>query len=186
MPAPEHDGRMISLSGQPVATRSGGAIAPAVAAIRLLMLTGCRKSEILTLRWDDMALGEAEQRLADSKTGARVVSLSQPAVKLLASLPCLPGNPWSFRQEAGTHLSKLDDAWAAVRSRAGLHDVRLHDLRHSFASRALMLGENLPMIGRLLGHRKVETTARYAHLAFESVREAAERIAEEHCVRHSG
>ena len=134
MPAPEPGGSMIGLSGQPVATRSGGATAPAVAAIRLLMLTGCRKSEILTLRWENVALDEAELRLADSKTGARVVSLSQPAVKLLASLPCLPGNPWVIPgRKPGTHLSKLDDAWAAVRSRAGLHDVRLHDLRRSCA-----------------------------------------------------
>ncbi len=157
----------------------GGATAPAVAAIRLLMLTGCRKSEILTLRWEDVALDEAELRLPDTKTGARVVSLSSPAVKLLAGLPRLPGNPWVIPgKKPGTHLRKLDDAWTAVRARAGLHDVRLHDLRHSYASRALALGENLPMIGKLLGHARIETTARYAHLARDSVRETAERIAE--------
>ncbi len=80
----------------------GGASAPAVAAIRLLILTGCRKSEILTLRWEDVALGEAELRLHDTKTGARAVSLSPAAVKLLAGLPRLPGYPWVItRQEAG-------------------------------------------------------------------------------------
>ena len=157
----------------------GGASAAAVAAIRLLMLTGCRKSEILTLRWEDVRLDEAELRLADSKTGARVVSLSPPAVKLLAGLPRLPGDPWVIPgRKPGTHLRKIDDAWKAIRSRAGLHDVRLHDLRHSFASRALALGEGLPMIGKLLGHARIETTSRYAHLARDSVREAAESIAE--------
>ncbi len=83
----------------------GGASAPAVAAFRLLMLTGCRKSEILTLRWEDVALDEAELRLADSKTGARLVSLSPPAVKLLAGLPRLPGNPWVIPgKKPGMHL----------------------------------------------------------------------------------
>ncbi|MDE0332934.1 MAG: tyrosine-type recombinase/integrase [Nitrospinae bacterium] len=150
----------------------------AVAAIRLLILTGCRKSEILTLRWEEVALDQAELRLSDSKTGARVVSLSEPAVKLLAGLPRLPGVPWVIPgRKPGAHLSKLDDAWQSVRSRADLHDVRLHDLRHSFASRALALGEGLPMIGKLLGHARIETTSRYAHLARDSVRASAERVA---------
>ncbi|MYA97287.1 MAG: tyrosine-type recombinase/integrase [Nitrospinae bacterium] len=157
----------------------GRASSSAVAAIRLLILTGCRKSEILSLRWEEVALDQAELRLADSKTGARVVSLSEPAVKLLAGLPRLPGNPWVLPgRKPGTHLRKLDDAWQAVRTRAGLEGVRLHDLRHSFASRALALGEGLPMIGKLLGHARIETTSRYAHLARDSVRASAERVAE--------
>ena len=156
----------------------GRASASAVAAIRLLLLTGCRKSEILGLRWEEVALDEAELRLSDTKTGARVVSLSGPAVKLLAALPRLPGVPWVIPgRKPGAHLRKLDDAWQAVRSRAGLHDVRLHDLRHSFASRALALGEGLSMIGKLLGHARIETTSRYAHLARDSVRASAERVA---------
>ncbi len=156
----------------------GRASASAVAAIRLLVLTGCRKSEILTLRWEEVALDEAELRLSDSKTGARVVSLSEPAVKLLAGLPRLPGVPWVIPgRKPGTHLRKLDDAWQAVRESAGLHGVRLHDLRHSFASRALALGEGLSVIGKLLGHARIETTSRYAHLARDSVRESAERVA---------
>ena len=121
------------------------------------------------------------KRNSGSQTPRRTrgwVSLSQPAVKLLATLPRLPGNPWVIPgRKPGTHLSKLDDAWAAVRSRAGLHDVRLHDLRHSYALRALALVEGLPMIGRLLGHKQIETTARYAHLARDSAQEAAERVA---------
>ena len=113
----------------------GGASAPAVAAIRLLMLTGCRKSEILTLRWEDVALGEAELRLHDTKTGARAVSLSPAAVKLLAGLPRLPGYPWVIPgKRPGGRLSSLDYVWRIIREQAGLEDVRIHDLRHSCAT----------------------------------------------------
>ena len=157
----------------------GGASAPAVAAIRLLMLTGCRKNEILTLRWEDVALDENELRLPDAKTGPRVVPLSPLAVKLLSGLPQAPGNSWVIPgRKPGTPLSNMDRAWTVIRARAGLDDVRIHDLRHSFASRALALGESLPMIGKLLGHSQVETAARYAHLARDSVHGAADRIAD--------
>ena len=156
----------------------GGTSAPSVAAIRLLALTGCRRSEILSLRWEDVAPGEAELRLPDAKTGARVVPLPPRAVELLASLPRIEGNPWVIPgRKPGTHLRQIDDAWRVVRARAGLEGVRIHDLRHSYASRALALGESLPMIGCLLGHRQIETTARYAHLARDSAQEAAERVA---------
>ena len=157
----------------------GGISASAVAALRLLMLTGCRKSEILTLRWEHVALEARELRLPDSKTGARVVPLSPSAVGVLRALPRSPGNPWVIPgRQPGSHLRTLDDAWEVIRARAALQGVRIHDLRHSFASRALALGESLPMIGKLLGHRQVETTARYAHLARDSVHESAARIAE--------
>ena len=156
----------------------GGASAPAVAAIRLLTLTGCRKSEILTLRWKEVAPDEAELRLPDAKTGARVVPLPPRAVELLAGLPREPGNPWVIPgRKPGTHLRQIDDAWKIIRERAGLKGVRIHDLRHSYASRALALGEGLPMIGRLSDHARIETTARYAHLARDSAQEAAERVA---------
>ena len=157
----------------------GGASGSAVTALRLLMLTGCRKSEILTLRWEDVALDENELRLPDAKTGSRVVPLSPSAMKLLAGLQRIEGNPWVIPgRKPGAHLSDLNDAWQVIRARAGLEDVRIHDLRHSYASRALALGESLPMIGKLLGHSQVETTARYAHLARDSVQEAAVRIAD--------
>ncbi len=156
----------------------GGASACAVAAIRLLTLTGCRKSEVLGLRWEDVALGESELRLADSKTGARVVSLPPAAAGLLAALPRLPGNPWVFPgRKPGARLSGLDHVWRKVLVRAELDDVRIHDLRHSYASRALALGEGLSVIAKLLGHSHIQTTARYAHLARDTVREAAERVA---------
>ena len=151
----------------------------AVAAIRLLMLTGCRKNEILTLRWENVDLDAGALRLADAKTGPRTVPLSSAAARLLAGLPRGPGdNPWVVPgRKPGARRRDIDGAWRTVRARAGLDDVRLHDLRHSYASRALALGVNLPTIGRLLGHSRIEATARYAHLARDSVREAAARIA---------
>ena len=159
--------------------RGGGASAPAVAALRLLMLTGCRKEEILALKWDDIDLKTRELRLADGKTGARTVSLAPEAVRVLEGIARMTGVPWVIGgKRAGTRMCKLDDAWLRIRAKAKLEDVRIHDLRHSYASRALALGESLPMIGRLLGHREIETTARYAHLARESVHEAAARVAE--------
>ena len=151
----------------------------AVAAIRLLMLTGCRRNEILTLRWEDVDPAANELYLRDSKTGARTLSLSPEAGKVLSELPRIPDNPFVIAGRLkGTHMRNVNGPWTIIRKRAGLEDVRLHDLRHSFASRALALGESLPMIGKLLGHSQIETTARYAHLARESVHESAARIAD--------
>lgn len=156
----------------------GKVSAHAAAAIRLLMLTGCRCNEILTLQWKDVNLEGNEIRLRDSKTGPRAVPLSAAAVKVLADLPRVPDNPWVIAGRVkGTHMKNLNAPWGVVRVRADMEEVRIHDLRHSFASRALALGESLPMIGKLLGHRRAQTTARYAHLARESVKEAAARIA---------
>ena len=150
----------------------------AAAALRLLMLTGCRSSEIMTLRWEDVFLATHEIRLPDSKTGPRTVPLSPAAAKVFADLPRPTGNPWVIAgRNPGTRLAHIAYYWYRVRERAGLDDVRIHDLRHSFASRALALGEPLPMIGRLLGHTKIQTTARYAHLARDSIRQSAARVA---------
>lgn len=149
----------------------------AAAALRLLMLTGCRRNEILTLRWEHVDLEHNELRLHNTKTGARAVPLSPTARQVLTALPRQNDNPWVFPgREPGTRIASLNTSWLLVRKEAGLEDVRLHDLRHSFASRALALGESLPMIGKLLGHRQVQTTARYAHLARHSVKAAARRI----------
>ena len=99
-------------------------------------------------------LDAAEIHLADGKTGARTVHLSQSAARVLAALPRTPGNPWFIPgNKPGRHMTDIDAAWETIRARAGLRDVRIHDIRHSFASRALALGEGLPIIGRLLGHR---------------------------------
>ena len=151
----------------------------AVTAIRLLMLTGCRLGEVQTLRWENVDLEAGELRLPDSKTGARMVPLSRAAAGVLAALPRDPDNPWVIAgRKPGAHLTDLQHPWRRIRARAGLDDVRIHDLRHSFASRALALGESLPMIGKLLGHTQVQTTARYAHLARDSVKASASKIAD--------
>ena len=162
------------------AVDSASASPIAVAAIRLLMLTGCRKSEILTLRWTDVDLEAGELHLADAKAGPRAVQLPPTAVRLLEALPRREGCRWVFPgedREGRFSGGGLDHVWQTVRTNAKLEDVRLHDLRHSFASRALALGETLPVIGKLLGHNDIETTARYAHLARDSIHEAADRIA---------
>ena len=116
-----------------------GASLGAIAAIRLLMLTGCRRNEILSLRWEDVDLDARELTLADAKTGPRTVPLSPSAVGVLAGLPRSPDNPWVLPgRKPGTHLSDIDGAWDAIRIRAGLVDVRMHDLRHSCAVRLLL------------------------------------------------
>ena len=141
------------------------------------MLTGCRRNEILTLRWEHIDLEHDELRLRDAKTGARAVPLSPTARQILTGLPRQADDPWVFPgREPGTRMANLNASWQVVRKEAELEDLRIHDLRHSFASRALALGESLPMIGKLLGHRQVQTTARYAHLARHSVKAAARRI----------
>ena len=130
------------------------------------------------LRWEDVDLDAGELNLADTKTGARTLTLSTEALKVLADLPRVAGNPWVIASRPpGERLSNISKQWDRVRKRAGLEDVRLHDLRHSWASRALALGESLPVIGRLLCHTQMETTARYAHLARDSMHEAAALIA---------
>ena len=150
---------------------------PAIAAIRLLMLTGCRRDEILTLRWDDVDRVAGELRLRDGKTGPRMVPLTPELEAVLAGIPRIRGNPWVIAGHGpGERLKHINHIWHRLRARAKLEDVRLHDLRHSYASRALALGENLTVIGRLLGHSKLGSTARYAHLVRDSERQAAAKI----------
>ena len=161
------------------AETSKGVSANAVAAMRLLLLTGCRKREVLNLRWDEVDLDAGELRLGDSKIGPRTIVLSPEAVAVLSRIPRVEDNPHVIPGRVpGKPLRNLNGPWAIVCARAGLEDMRIHDLRHSYASRALALGESLPMIGRLLGHAEVETTARYAHLAEDSVRDAAVRVSD--------
>ena len=150
-------------------------------AVRMLMLTGCRRNEILALRWEEVDFERGELRLADSKTGPRTVPLSPAAGRILrqrSKRRCVRDGPWVFPGRApGSQLRDVGVQWRKLRTWADLGDLRLHDLRHSFASRALALGESLPAIGRLLGHTEVQTTARYAHLAVDSVKAAAARVA---------
>ena len=158
--------------------RDGSETPSAIAAIRLLMLTGCRLSEIQKLRWEHVDLDAGELRLPDTKTGAKVVHLGDPAIAVLRGLDRQDDNPWVITgRKPGSHLTDLQHPWRRIRARAGLDDVRIHDLRHSFASGGLLVGEGLPMIGKLLGHTQVQTTARYAHLANDPLKAAANRIA---------
>lgn len=159
----------------------------AVAALRLLILTGCRRDEILTLRWDDVDLAAGELRLRDSKTGPRNVALTSAVKTVLGGIPRLPGNPWVIvGARSGRRLMTLKSTWRRVRQKADLGDMRLHDLRHSYASRALAVGENLPMIGSLLNHAQTATTARYAHLMQDAERAAAARVGAEIATRLHG
>lgn len=151
----------------------------AILAARLLIFTGCRLNEIMTLQWSDVDLAERALRLPDSKSGAKVVHLGQPAVDLLRDAKRIDANPWVITGSLpGKRLSDLQPFWQRVRARAGVKDVRIHDLRHTFASTAVASGQGLPMIGKLLGHTQVQTTARYAHLAAEPVRLAADAVAQ--------
>lgn len=147
----------------------------AVNAIRLLVLTGCRLGEIQTLKWEYVKPGFLA--LPDSKTGAKRVPIGKDASDVLAGIKRVSGNPYVIAGKVeGQYLTDLQQPWQRIRARAGLGDVRIHDLRHSFASGALHLGEGLPMIGKLLGHSQVQTTARYAHLAQGPATAAADRI----------
>ena len=195
----------------------------AIAAIRLLIFTGCRLNEIMTLKWEYADFEARCLRLPDSKTGARLVHLGAPALEVLSGLERRSDNPWVIcGRKASARRTDLQPPWQRFRRRAtvrlwaraqgsaaadlvhrlerrfdreptydeclaaakkqgldlstGFVDVRIHDLRHSFASGAVALGESLPMIGKLLGHTQVQTTARYAHLAADPVKAAAERV----------
>jgi integrase len=150
----------------------------AVAAIRLLCLTGCREGEILGLRWEDVDLERGFLRLDDTKTGRSIRPLGAPAAEILAALPRAEGSPYVLPGEKpGTHLVELKRVWAAVRHAAKLGDVRIHDLRHSFASVPAIGGESLLVIRSLLGHADVKTTQRYAHLGDDPVKASADRTA---------
>ena len=147
----------------------------AVAIIRLLLLTGCRKSEIVTLKW--RFYREGKLFLPDSKTGPRTVWLSSAAREVLDGLP--RKSVWGFpspRTDSCLNAVTVGRIWHCVRTEADLSDVRLHDLRHSYASMALAQGETVLTIGRLLGHRDPATTLKYTHLADSMVRQAADTV----------
>ena len=165
----------------------GDISAPAAAALRLLILTGCRRDEILTLRWDDVDLHARELRLRDSKSGPCMVALTSAVETVLDGIRRIRGNPWVIAGEApGSRLKTLKTTWRRVKLRAGLKDVRLHDLRHSYATRALSLGESLTMIGKLLNHTQMQSTARYAHIMVDAEKAAAARVGDSIAAHVSG
>ncbi|MCR9088796.1 MAG: site-specific integrase [Rhodobacteraceae bacterium] len=149
----------------------------AIAAIRLLILTGARTSEILGLQWDWVDFESNVAVLPDSKTGRRTLYLSSEAMAVLTQIPRLEDNPFVIAgSKAGRALVNLKRPWTILRATAGLQDVRLHDLRHSYASVAAAAGMSLPQIGALLGHNSPQTTARYAHLADSVQHQSAAEI----------
>ena len=151
-----------------------------VAAIGLLVLTGARLIEILTLRWEYVDLENEVLRLPDSKTGAKPIYLNAAAINLLRTMPRMAGNPYVIAgKNPGARLINLQKPWRRIRAKANLADVRIHDLRHSFASVAAGTGMSLPMIGKLLGHSQPVTTARYAHLAVDPILAASNLIGAE-------
>lgn len=152
----------------------------AVAAIRLLAFTGCRLSEILTLRWDHVDFERALLRLPESKTGAKIVYLSAPALEVLVAITPIEDNPYIIvGRRPGLHLIDLQRPWQRIRGEARLKGVRIHDLRHSYASVGAGVGLSLPIIGKMLGHTQAVTTERYAHLAADPLKTAVERVGAE-------
>ena len=170
---------MASLGDALTAIEAEGRHKLAVNIIRLLALTGARRNEIARLRWSEVDAGRSALRLEDSKTGRKVIPLGAAALALLISIPKSNG-VYVFPDPADPEkpFPGLFYAWSCIRDRAGLTGVRIHDLRHSFASAGLATGQGLVLIGKLLGHQQVSTTARYAHLADDPVKAAADRISE--------
>lgn len=148
-------------------------------AIKLLLLTGCRLTEILTLKWDYIDLKNHRINFPDSKTGKKTVYISPLVIELLEKIQKVENNDYVVTGTiAGRHLVNIQKPLRRIRKLAGLDDVRIHDLRHSFASIGAASGLSLPIIGALLGHSQTQTTARYAHLIGDPLKKAASVINE--------
>ncbi len=158
----------------------------AIAALRFIILTGCRRGEALGLRWEHLDLERGFAMLPDSKTGSKVLVLNAPARELVAGLEC--ESDWVFpgRDNDEPLSTGITRIWYRIRARAGFDDVRIHDLRHSFASVGAAGGVSLQVLGKLLGHTQVVTTQRYAHLADDPLRQATERIGSKIAAAMSG
>lgn len=158
-----------------MALEAMGQVSPMpAAAIRLLLLTGARLDEILSLKWAYLDLDSNLANLPDSKTGFKVLHLPLPAVEILRALPKFDTEYVFPSDSQSGHLSSIRKPWATVCAHAGLSGWRIHDMRHAFASAAVNSGASLPMIGALLGHKNSSTTARYAHVAVNPAHKIAE------------
>ena len=150
-----------------------------IALFRLLLFTGARLSEILTLQWTWIDFERGVARLPDSKTGAKNLPISAPALAILQALPRQSGNPHVLPgDKPDSHFVGAQKPWQRLRKAAGLEGVRLHDLRHAFASIAVASGDSLFIVGKVLGHRQASTTERYSHLQPDPVRAVADRNAQ--------
>lgn len=151
----------------------------AIALIRLLIFSGARLQEVLTMRWADIDEARGIARLPDSKTGAKNIFLPAPALEVISKLPRIDNNPYVLPGDRdGNHFNGPQKAWQRIRALAKLDDVRLHDLRHAHASIAVAGGESLYVVGKVLGHSQTKTTERYAHLSIDPVLAAADRTAQ--------
>ena len=147
----------------------------AITAFKLLILTGCRLGEIRTLKWDYIKGNRVE--FPDTKTGFKRLPLNAEAMQILRDTPKLDNNDYVIcGAVAGKPIVNLQKSWRRIRARAGLEDVRIHDLRHTFASHAVMGGTPLAVVSKLLGHSQIATTMRYAHLADKELLQASEGI----------
>jgi integrase len=169
-------GELAKVGAALATTEATGVNPAAVAIIRLLAFTGARKSEIAGLKWSEVDVERGYLRLGDSKTGAKVIPIGAPACEVLTGYPAT-GSAYVFPAARGdSHFQGVEKVWRTVRAAAGFPNLRLHDLRHSFASVGLARGDALAVIGAILGHADVKTTSRYAHLADDPVKVAADAI----------
>lgn len=150
-----------------------------LAAIRMLIYTGCRLSEILNLQWIDVFLDAGYLHLKDSKTGERKIPLNDSAKAVLHRLRPEKDNPYVFvGDKPGACLTTLTRAWYKIRKLSNLQEVRIHDLRHTFASLAIKQGVDLYTVSKLLGHKNIHTTTRYAHLEIKQLITATNKVDE--------
>lgn len=142
-----------------------------VAIIRLLLFTGARVGEIRDLQWEWVK--PPRLALPDSKTGAKIIWLNSQALAILDAVKKRDGCPFVFPNRSGRAPISIENWWIKFRRACAMPDVRIHDLRHSFASTAIMDNVPLATIGKLLGHLLTETTAKYAHLSDDVIADAA-------------
>jgi integrase len=163
-----------------VFAKENGAHTSGIGIIRMLALSGARKGEIENLIWDEVDLKTGFLRLKSSKTGAKIIPISGPMRDILVEQMARKRDQWVFPDSSGVGpFQGTPKLWTHIRAKAGLTDVRLHDLRHSAASFGLAGGLGLEVIGKLLGHRDIKTTRRYAHLSDGYMRAAAESLGSE-------
>ncbi len=150
-------------------------VSPSVVhALRVLLMTGARLQEVLTMKWEYVDFEEGKINLPDSKSGKKTIWLSDKARDYIDAIPHKRGNPFVFPgQRTGSRLVNLQKPWRKLRAIAEIEDVRIHDLRHTYASLAVSQNLSLPIVGKLLGHKSTKSTERYAHLYDEVMKEAA-------------
>lgn len=149
----------------------------AIPAIKLLLLTGCRKSEILSMKWSYIDFENHYLLLPDSKTGEKKVPLNNESIDTIKQLPKIGGNQYVFASSKGGHYSGIQKSWEKIRVHLDMEDVRIHDLRHSFATILASQGASLLLIGKMLGHADPKTTQIYAHLVDDEAKKASSDVA---------